>query len=174
MAQIQQQQQLLVQAQQRQRQQQQQQQQHAMMNGINVGVGNPGMIFQGQNGSPQVRGGLPNGLYAGGPPGGVPANMGGYGAGNPQMRGNVSLPPHIHQQLQQAQHQQQQAQQQQQQQQMVAQQLAMSQANAANAQASPMGMASHPQMGGMQNGLAQQQAALVAQARAQQQAQQQP
>lgn len=168
MAQIQQQQQLLVQAQQRQRAQQQQQ--HAMMNGINVGVGNPGMIFQGQNGSPQVRGGLPNGLYAGGPPGGVPANMGGYGAGNPQMRGNVSLPPHIHQQLQQAQHQQQQVQQQQQQQ-MVAQQLAMSQANAA--QASPMGMASHPQMS-MQNGLAQQQAVLVAQARAQQQAQQQP
>ncbi|CUS13056.1 unnamed protein product [Tuber aestivum] len=118
------------------RRQQQQQQQAQMMNGI----GAPGgMVFQG-NGNSQIRA-VPNGMYQGGP-GGIPgANMGGYGAGNPHMRGN--LLPHVQQQL----HAQQQQQQQQQQQHMAvaAQQIALSQANAANAQ-TPMAMPPQPPM----------------------------
>jgi hypothetical protein len=119
------------------RRQQQQQQQAQLMNGM----GGPGMVFQNPNGGgSQIRGGIPNGLYASAGPGGMPgANMGGYGAGNPHMRG--SLPPHVQQQLQQAQQQQQH-----QQQMAAAQQMVANQASAAaNAQA-PMSMPQQPQM----------------------------
>ena len=136
------------------RRQQQQQQAHLM-----GGMGGPGMVFQNPNGgAPQIRAGIPNGLYASAGPGGIPsANMGGYGAGNPHMRGSVNLPPHVQQQLQH--HQQQQHQQQ-----MVAQQMMANQANAAaNAQA-PMNMPQQPQMP-MQAVHAQQAAMVAAQAR---------
>lgn len=139
------------------RRQQQQQQAHMM-----GGMGGPGMVFQNPNGgAPQIRAGIPNGLYASAGPGGIPsANMGGYGAGNPHMRGSVNLPPHVQQQLQH--HQQQQHQQHQQQ--MVAQQMMANQANAAaNAQA-PMNMPQQPQMP-MQAVHAQQAAMVAAQAR---------
>ncbi|KAG0125197.1 LIM-domain binding protein-domain-containing protein [Tuber indicum] len=123
----------MAQIQQQLRRQQQQQQQAHLMNGM----GAPGgMVFQ-NNGNPQVRTGMPNGMYQGGP-GGIPgANMGGYGAGNPHMRGNVNIPPHV-QQLH-AHHQQQQ----QQQMAVAAQQIALNQANAANAQ-TPMAVPPQP------------------------------
>ena len=116
------------------RRQQQQQQAH-MMNGM----GAPGgMVFQG-NGGPQIRAGMPNGMYQGGP-GGIPgANIGGYGAGGPHMRGNVNLPPHMQQQLH--------AHQQQQQHMAAAQQMALAnQANAGNAQTPMTAMPPQPPM----------------------------
>ncbi|RPB01006.1 hypothetical protein L873DRAFT_1827374 [Choiromyces venosus 120613-1] len=140
------------------RRQQQQQQQAHLMNGM----GAPGnMVFQNpNNGNPQIRTGMPNGMYQGGP-GGIPgANMGGYGAGNPHMRGNVNLPPHVQQQLH--------AHQQQQQQQMAAAAQHMALANQANAAAAnaqtPMAMPPQPPMP-MQ---AAQQAAALAAAQARQ------
>jgi hypothetical protein len=139
------------------RRQQQQQQQAQLMNGM----GAQGMVFQNPNGgAQQLRGGMPNGLYAGTGPGGVPgANMGAYGAGNPHMRNNVNLAPHVQQQLQQAQ------QQQQQQQMAAAQQMMANQANAAANAQTPMSMPQQPQMPMQAISHAQQAAMAAAQAR---------
>lgn len=137
------------------RQRQQQQHQQQLMSGM--GVSNPGMVtFQGAGGNPpQMRPGIPNGMYAAGGPGGMPGggNMTAFGAGNPQLRG-------FHPQMQHQLHQQQQ----QQQQIAAAQQFTMASHGAAaqgTAQTSGLSM---PQQGPqiqMNSIQAQQQAALM-------------
>jgi len=138
---------------------QRQRQQQQIMNGMSVGNPSAMAAFQNQNGgAPQMRApGLPNGMYSGGGPGGVPGgNITAFTAGNPQLRGMI--PPQIQHQLQQQQHQQNQI--------AAAQQYTMASQAAAqgNPQAAAMNMPQQGQMGTIQQQhvLAQRAAASVA------------